>query len=110
MVRKSLTQLRKENEMLLRKKNARESLQALAIKKKIEARRLKAENAALRNPGSVAAKKTAKRLAVKSSRAIFRGALAIGKHLSAVAAEQNRPAPKRKPVKRKRKTIKRRKK
>lgn len=100
---KSLEQLKKERNLLLRKANAKNSLQALSIQREVERRKVKAEITALRHPGSVVAKRTAKRIAIKSGRALFRGVFAIGKHLSEVAAEQNRPERKRRVTKKRKK-------
>lgn len=106
---KSLEQLKKENERLLRKRNARQSLMNLSLKRKLERKRLVAENKALRNPLSTSARKAASKVAVKTSVAFFKGAIAVGKHLSAVAAEQNMQKPRRKAPKKK-KTVRKRKK
>lgn len=99
---KSLEQLKEERNILLRKKNAKQSLLRLAIKRKIERKQLEAELKALKNPRSSVAKKTARRLLIKSSIALVRGGRAIGKHIAKIAAEQNRPQPVRR-IRKKRK-------
>ncbi len=102
---KSLGQLERERNILLRKANAKRSLQNLARQRAIKRRRIKAEINVLKNPKSIAARKTALKIGEKSVKVAFKGALLLGKHILAVAAEQNA-----KPVKRrKRRVVKRRK-
>ncbi len=84
---KSLEQLKDERDTLLRKKNAHMSLRRLAIRRKLERKQIQAEVKALKNPKSMAAKKTARRLVIKSSIALVRTGVAIGKHLGKVARE-----------------------
>lgn len=104
---KSLDQLRIENELLIRKHKARQSLINLSMRRKLEAKRLRIENAILRNPKSTATKKTAKKLAVKGGRLLLKGSVLLAKFLE----KQTRPEPmkikrkikKRRRIKRKRK-------
>lgn len=85
----SITQLRDKREMLLRKRKAKVSLLILSRQKNLERKRLKADINALENPTSAAAKKVARRIGIKSAKALFKGGLAIGRHLNKVAMEQN---------------------
>lgn len=96
---KSLEQLKEERNLLLRKANAKNSLMALSRQRDVERNKVKAEIIALKHPGSIVAKRTAKRIAIKGGRALLRGAFAIGRHLSEVAAEQDRSVRKRRVTK-----------
>lgn len=96
---KSLEQLKKERNLLLRKANAKNSLIALSRQRDVERKKVRAEITALKHPGSVVAKEIAKRIAIKSGKKLLQGAFAIGRHLSEVAAEQDRPIRKRRVTK-----------
>lgn len=98
MVR-SLEQLRDEKEALLRKERGKRSLDNLALRSKVERKRLKAEINALKNPKSQTAKRVARNLSLKSATLLFKGGMFLGKHLAKVAREADRPA--RKPTKKK---------
>lgn len=98
-----IEELRKEKEHLLRREDARKSLLNFSRQRNLERRRLKAEIKALKNPGSQTAKNLAKNLAKRSGKILFKNAVLLGKHLSTVAAEQNKTKPKRKKKKSRRK-------
>ncbi len=106
MARLSIEELRRRKMLLLGRDKARKELRNAQLQRRLERKRLKAEIRALSNPGSIVARNIAKKIAIRSAKIIFKGGVALGKHLSAVAAEQNRPVRKRK-VKRKSKSRKR---
>lgn len=106
---KTLEQLKEENEKLRRVKIGRDSLQRLSEKRNLERKKLIAENKALRNPGSIRAKKTFLAISGKFGRIIKKGTLAVHNNLERIAAEeerQERALRKRKKVKRKSPQIK----
>ena len=85
----SISQLKDKKEMLLRKDKAKMSLLIFSRQKNLERKRLKAEINALENPTSTTAKRIARKIGIKSAKVLFRGGLAIGRHLNKVAMEQN---------------------
>lgn len=99
MTRLSLQQLKEKKERLLRESNARKSLQNLAMRRRLERKKLKAEIKALENPKSIVAKRVAKRIGKRAGRILLKNAVAFGRHISAVAAEQNAPTRRRRRTK-----------
>ncbi len=98
---KSLKELRKERDELLRKANAKKSLDSLAMSRNIEGRKLEAEIKALKNPRSIQAVKTFKRLGKSFGRSILRGAANVSANIEeSRKAEQRREAMKRSKPKR----------
>ena len=88
---KSLQQLRQEKQELLVKAKARQVFSGIIRHRLMERKRLKAEITALKNPGSVTAKRVAKKIAKQSGKILFKNAVVFAKHLGKVAAEQNMP-------------------
>lgn len=85
---KSLKQLRKEKKMLLQKSNAKMILMNNKKRDMLERMKLEAEIKALKNPGSVRAKKVAGSLGKRAGQLIIKGSLAIGRHVTQLAREQ----------------------
>lgn len=98
----SITQLKAERDRLLKRENAKKILIDTSRQRKLERDRLQAEIRALKNPGSQQAKTVAKNIARRSGSILFKNAVSLGRHLSKVAAEQNKPTRKNKKSRNKR--------
>lgn len=92
----SIEQLEAEKKRLLLRQRAGKALIDISNRKALRRRKLKAEIKALNNPGSLQAKSVARNIARRSGIILFKNAVALGRHLSTVAAEQNKPVRKKK--------------
>jgi len=68
-----IEELRKQKEKPLREAKAKQSLRNLAAQRNAEERKLKAEIRALKRPGSIRAKKTAKKASISFGRSLIKG-------------------------------------
>lgn len=93
---KTLAQLRREKAELLKRAKNRELFKTFIQQKKFEEKKIRAEIKALKNPRSTSAKVTATKIATKTGRLFAKGSILLGRHLAAVAREQNAPTPMKK--------------
>ena len=109
---KSLEDLKRERDALLRKGKAKASLQSLSTQRELERRKIQAELRALKNPRSIQARKIAINLSRKVSIGIFKGGKILMKGIDIIAERQanadrfERMQKKRKSIKKKRRAKK----
>ncbi len=90
MVHKSLEQLKRERNRLLRGSKARASLDSLSKARNLERKKISAEISALKRPGSLAAKKSLKSAAGKFGKFIKKRADIVTENLDRMAREDER--------------------
>lgn len=99
---KSINELKEEKRRLLLRQKAEQVIIGVSNRKALERKRLQAEVNALKNPGSLQAKRVLKNITRRTGLILFKNAVALGRHLSKVSAEQNRPTRKKKMSRKKR--------
>jgi len=87
---KSLEQLRKERDKLVRISNARASQDNLSQSRRLEGKKLKAEISVLKNPRSTAAKKSLRSAGKRFGSFITKKAKILGQNINAALEEEQR--------------------
>ena len=109
---KSLEDLKREREALLRKANARASLQSLSTQRELERKKIQAELRALKNPRSIQARRIAINFSRKVSIGVSKGGKILMRGINIIAERQanadrfERMQKKRKSIKKKRRVKK----